>query len=139
MGEFGHHAAHVGSFHIDAWGSGPFVIEVAGKRHRFEDSDRFGPIRVSTSDVPLDRQWGERHPFWAAHRLWRDQGRRLAADGITCIWSPGRPTIIRKIGGRNAVVVSHGELDGAILDADTPEGQAALQRYGVHTSDGGSA
>lgn len=123
--EFGHFASRGSSFCLDTWGAGPFVLDVAGRRHRFEDSDRFGPLRLTSRDMPSDRQWGERHPFWAAHRLWVRQGRRLAEDG-TCVWQPGRPTIVQKVNKRDGFIVLQGDEDGPVWDADTPEGRAAL-------------
>ena len=135
MAEFGHHFAGGPGFHVDAWGSGPFVLEVAGKKHRFEDSDRFGPLRVTSRDMPADHQWGERHPFWAAHRLWVRQGRRLAEDRQTCVWDPGKPTVIQRFGKRVGFTVLDGDEDGPVLDADTPEGQAALRDAASHPAE----
>ena len=45
---------------------------------------------------------------------WVKQGRRLAPDGITCIYEyePPKPTKIRMVDQRNAVVVEHGDEGG---------------------------
>ena len=86
MTEFGHTAVNGPGFHLDAWGAGPFLLTVAGKTHRFTDSDRFGPLAEDRDGNPLARQWGERHPFCAAHMAWVRQGRRVGPDGQTCIW-----------------------------------------------------
>jgi hypothetical protein len=113
MAEFGHTGTIGGGVCLDTWGAGPFEIEVGGKVHRFEDSDRFGPLALSKRDAPLDRQWGERHPFWMAHRAWKRQGRRLAEDGRTCIWEPLRPTKVMRIGrSQHVIVIEHGDEGG---------------------------
>lgn len=85
MAEFGHIGTIGGGFCIDTWGAGPFLLTVAGKTHRFEDSDRFGPVPLTKQDQPSDRFWGERHPFWRAYEAWRRQGRRVSDDGMICI------------------------------------------------------
>lgn len=93
MAEFGHHGVIGDGFCIDSWGAGPFLIDVNGKQYRFEDSDRFGPYFVGKRGQILDRQPGDRHPFWEAHDAWRRQGRRL--DGDLCIWKPFTPDKVR--------------------------------------------
>jgi hypothetical protein len=123
MSAFGHHARSVivGEVwvHIDSWGSGPFMIEAAGKTFRFEDSDRFGPYLVTkrgdiaTPDVPP-----ERSPFWRAHRIWARQGRRLAEGGVTCIWDEPKPMLFRRITPRLKVVIEHGDEDGALTEVE---------------------
>ncbi|MDR3495344.1 MAG: hypothetical protein P4L82_12155 [Ancalomicrobiaceae bacterium] len=84
MGEFGHTFGNVSGDHFDAWGAGPFEIIADGKRWRFEDSDRFGPLIIDQNGDPLLQQPKERSPFWAAHAQWVASGRRVAADGMTC-------------------------------------------------------
>lgn len=87
MSEFGHFATAGPGFHTDSWGAGPFLISVAGKTWRFEDSDQFGPTLIKRDGHQLKNSWpGERSPFWRAHRIWESQGRRLAEDGATCLW-----------------------------------------------------
>lgn len=86
MSEFGHSYSWGSGVMIDAWGAGPFAITVAGRAFRFEDSDRFGPLLVRRNGDPTKNQPGERSPFWRPYALWRKQGRRLADDGVTCVW-----------------------------------------------------
>lgn len=130
MSEFGHYGVRApGGGFMDTWGAGPFEIEVAGKRHRFEDSDRFGPLKLDRRDTPAEQQWGERNPFWAAHRLWREQGRQLAEDGVTCRWSEARPTLVRHIAGKHYALVVEGEEGGLTLDVATPAGERALAAH----------
>lgn len=94
MSEFGHKGIIVGGMCIDSWGGGPFTLTVAGKSHRFEDSDRFGPIKVNKDgSIPNNQSWPERHPFWIAHSAWVKQGCQLEDDGRTCIWSEPEPMV----------------------------------------------
>lgn len=88
MSEFGHLSGTFGSGgFIDCWGAGPFIIEALGTTFRFEDSDRFGPSRVN-KDGEISKQpfFAEASPFWNAWQRWKDQGRRVAEDGMTCLW-----------------------------------------------------
>lgn len=113
--EFGHDAIVSKDFCIDAWGVGPFVIEVGGKSYRFEDSDRFGPALIKENGDPLTNPWPpERCPFWRAHRLWRRQGRRTHEDGITCRWDEPRPMFVRRFDKRTCLIVENGEEDGIV-------------------------
>lgn len=90
MAEFGHIFSSAGDAHIDSWGAGPFVIHLGPncRSFRFEDSDRFGPIplRKTGTEIREPGYFGEQSPFWYVWGKWVAQGRRLAADGITCIW-----------------------------------------------------
>jgi hypothetical protein len=86
MEAFGRTAINIGGTHIDFFSAGPFVIEYCGRRYRFEDGDMFGPWPLKKNDDTKDRPFGEKNPFWDAWGLWVDQGRRLADDGITCIY-----------------------------------------------------
>lgn len=89
MAEFGHHAAHMPRCFIDGWGAGPFVIEVCGKRFRFEDSDRFGPMLVDRNGDPLENYCpSSGSPFWYGHKRWV-QARRIGGDGMSCLWDEG--------------------------------------------------
>lgn len=84
---FGHDAINSGGFHVDTWGAGPFVIRIASREYLFEDSDRFGPWLIKKNgDLRKKPIPHERSPFWTAYQLWRDQGRRVADDGQTCLW-----------------------------------------------------
>jgi hypothetical protein len=117
MGEFGHiYGRLAGGGCFDVWGAGPFVIEAEGRRFRFEDSDRFGPSLVKKNGDIRERPFpAEGSPFWVAHRCWASQGRRLAEDGVTCIWDPPRPTIYRLI-GRTRMIIKHGDPDGGFRE-----------------------
>lgn len=84
--EFGHSAINVGDFHLDSWGAGPFKISVGAEIFEFEDSDRFGPVHCENGE-PSGFQFLQESTFWPAWQAWKDQGRRVAADGVTCVWS----------------------------------------------------
>lgn len=90
MTEFGHNFYREPGLCLDSWGAGPFMIEIGGKKFTFEDSDRFGPLLLGKRGEPLADQPGERNKFWKAYTPWRNQGRRLAEDGKTCIYDPLR-------------------------------------------------
>ena len=111
MGDFGHFHGRVGNSFIDAWGNGPFEIEVNDTVYRFEDSDMFGPFRLKANGDPHDVNFGARSPFWAAHRLWVEQGRQVEDDRKTCIWREALPTIVQKVGNMH-FVIQHGEPSG---------------------------
>ena len=65
------------SMFVDSWGSGPFLITVAGKRYCFEDSDRFGPILIDKMSLnPMNAVIPSKSPFWRAYERWRDEGRQ---------------------------------------------------------------
>lgn len=83
--EFGHVAVSAAGVHIDSWGAGPFKITVGDETFEFEDSDRFGPMECEDGE-PTGFQLEEASPFWDAWKTWKSQGRRVAADGITCLW-----------------------------------------------------
>ena len=125
MGEFGHFASIGSGICIDYWGAGPFVIEARDRSFRFEDSDRFGPATIKKNGDPTTRQPAERSPFWPAHRAWKEQGRRLADDGRTCIYDPLRPTLYRRIRGRNVEVVEEGDEGGDWIEISVERQNAA--------------
>jgi hypothetical protein len=113
--EFGHSSIALRGTTICSWGAGPFVIQSEGRRFRFEDSDRFGPVALTARDDFRERQPGERSPFWRAHRIWVRQGRRLMPDNTTCIWDEPRPQILQRIAGRHCLVIDEGEEDGKAI------------------------
>lgn len=115
MSDFGHVYSNSSGIHVDGWGAGPFIIMVAGRSYRFEDSDRFGPYLIEKKDQILERQPREGHPFWRAHRIWVRQGRRVDKDDISCVWHEPKPTFVRKIAGRLVTIVSAGEEDGEVI------------------------
>lgn len=115
MGDFGHFSATGAGFHVDGWGAGPFFIEANGKRYRFEDSDQFGPALVDRRGDPIKNPWpNETSPFWPAHTAWVKGGRKLADDGVTCVYTLPRPTVVR-IKGRQIIVISEGDEDGGYV------------------------
>ena len=122
MSEFGYSERVMNGAVISSWESGPFTITKDGKSWTFEDSDRFGPhILKKTGDIS-DRQPGESSPFWRAHSLWVNQGRRLENDGASCVWHEPKPTIVRIV-GRKIITLSLGEHlgltvteSGSVLD-----------------------
>lgn len=112
MTEFGHSAAIGPGFCIDSWGVGPFfIVDEAGKQWKFEDSDRFGPFILGQKGDPLSKQPGERSPFWRAHSVWVQQGRRLE-DGKNCGWEEPKPTTVKMLSKRVGIVVERGEENG---------------------------
>ncbi len=112
MSEFGHISNRGGGVCLDAWGAEPFVIE----GFRFEDSDQFGPVVVNQDGSIKAEQPGERSPFWAAYSAWRKQGRRMAGDGVTCLWTPLRPTKFKIVRGR-AILIEAGDEGGDYVEA----------------------
>ena len=87
MSDYGHfHAMNGNGCFIDAWGAGPFIMRVAGKEFRFEDSDQFGPWPLRKDDDPMSRPFGRRSPFWPAWKLWKEQGRKVGPDSMTAVW-----------------------------------------------------
>lgn len=91
MAEFGHRYACGNDVCIDSWSAGPFVIVASGRSFRFEDSARFGPHLVNKDGSIKRNPWpNERSPFWQAYHAWRHQKRRVADDGLTCIYDPLR-------------------------------------------------
>lgn len=111
MVEFGHFSSPFPGGHLDSWGAGPFEIEAEGEVFRFGDSDRFGPYLANRHGDPIANPYpAERSPFWRAHRIWVRGGRRL--EGNKCIWHEPKPTLLRRIDKRNAVIVKAGEEDG---------------------------
>jgi hypothetical protein len=133
MSEFGYKEIIIpGLARIDSWGAGPFAITVGPRRWLFEDSDRFGPYFVHR-DGREDKRWpSERSPFWRAHYLWIRQGRKVAEDGETCVWTEPKPNLLW-IEKRTRILhtIEPGEPDGlnALLPDDDPRVRA-LQAQG---------
>ena len=87
MSEFGHNYASAPGMHIDSWGTGPFVLRYRSLSWRFEDSDRFGPALICKNGELRKHPYPQEHdPFWHVHKLWVKQGRRIAENGIDCIY-----------------------------------------------------
>jgi hypothetical protein len=115
--EFGHSAGAIHKGRVDCWGTGPFIIEAEGKKFRFGDSDRFGPYLCDKHGDPLANELPpERSGFWIAHRSWVRGGRRVDADGVTCIYDLLRPTTYRRIAGNHAVIVEAGDEGGGYIE-----------------------
>ena len=98
MSDFGHTASTFKSgealFHVDAWGAGPFMFRIDGRRWFFEDSDMFGPAVIGKRDwQPVSRQPGERSRFWDAFSMWRKAGRPVRGTGRikVAVWSEPQP------------------------------------------------
>jgi hypothetical protein len=116
VSEFGHTGKIIGGAFVDTWGDNQFVMRLRDKAFRFSDSDRFGPLFERKNGTPLENQ-NAPQVFWATHKIWRDQGRRVAEDGVTCVWDqppPPRPTYIRKV-GRQWWVVQNGDEGGSYI------------------------
>lgn len=107
--DFGHMSASGPGVFIDGWGAGPLIL---GK-WRFEDSDRFGPALVNRDgELKANPYPGEQSPFWPIYYAWRQGGRRLCDDGVTCVWDAPKPTLYRRVGRRREVVVFGDEGGG---------------------------
>lgn len=79
MAEFGHDGYRAGTFFIDSWGAGPYVITAGGKTYHFEDSQRFGPMWLDANGEPKNEFIPPKSPFWKAWRRWVDEGRQTVA------------------------------------------------------------
>lgn len=117
MSEFVHkHFSSCTTF-IDSWGAGPFVIKNEGKSFRFEFSERFGPIPLRPdNEIDEKYNWPGRSPFWPALHQWIKGGKRVAEDGVTCVWDHLRPNKFYRIAGKHIVIVEHGDEDGPMVD-----------------------
>lgn len=77
------------------------IEDAAGKVWIFEDHPRFGPVVLNSRGNPTAQQPGGRSAFWPAWQAWKDQGKRLQIDGLTCLWeAPPAPELVH-LGGRN--------------------------------------
>lgn len=75
---------------------------------RFEMHPYCGPAVVGKRGQVLATQPGPRHHFWTAVTLWCQQGRRIASDGVTCIYEiPPKPQTVCLV-GRHYVEVPPG-------------------------------
>jgi hypothetical protein len=87
--------------HISWGGQDRRITDEAGKSWLFEDHPRFGPIVLNRRGEPASTQPGSRSPFWTAWQWWNQGGKKLNADGITCVWEkPAEPELVH-LGGRN--------------------------------------
>lgn len=77
-----------GTIHISVGGPQRVITDARGKRWDFEDHPRFGPQVTNRRGDILTKQPGERSAFWDAWGAWKNQGKNVAADGLTCVWAP---------------------------------------------------
>ena len=96
MGEF--EGLHVCSFH-----EGDYIIDGLA----FEMHSICGPALVGKRGQILSKRPTQR--FYQAVPWWREQGRRVAADGKTCIYDAPQPEQTVHIGGRHYLVVPEGQ------------------------------
>jgi hypothetical protein len=90
------------------------IVDARGRRWRFEDHPRFGPVIVDRKGDPKSAQPGERSPFWDAYEAWRAGGKRVDDAGL-CAWQPPAPEPLPVwLGGGNYA----------------PAGSALAKRYG---------
>jgi len=85
--------------HISYAGPTRFVTDAKGKRWTFEMHHYCGPIVLNRSGDPVERQPGERSPFWHAVTRWAQGGHRLA--GSECIWEEEKRQILEHIAGKH--------------------------------------
>lgn len=143
MGEFGHTSARVfvgdGSFAmVDAWGTGPFMFRIDGRRVFFEDSDMFGPSVLRKSDMqPSDRQPAEKSRFWDAYGMWRKAGRPVRGKGRVkvAVWSEPQPGLYWKCEKGLSHILRDPDLqDGPYRQVERPVESAQIKS--METSDG---
>lgn len=89
--------------HISLAGPTRHITDSKGKRWTFEMHHYCGPIALNKSGDPMERQPGERSPFWHAVTRWAQGGHRL--NGIECIWEEEPKPILEHIGGKHYRVV----------------------------------
>ena len=89
--------------HISLAGPTRIITDAKGKRWTFEMHHYCGPIALNKSGDPMERQPGERSPFWHAVTRWAQGGHRL--NGTECIWEEGPKPVLEHIGGKHYRVV----------------------------------
>lgn len=62
------------------------ITDRNGKVWRFEYHSYMGPTTLTKSGEQMERQPGQRSPFWEAFNAWADQGNRL--DDNKALWDP---------------------------------------------------
>lgn len=85
--------------HISYAGPTRMITDTKGKRWTFEMHHYCGPIVLSKSGDPMERQLGERSPFWYAVTRWAQGGHRL--NDTECIWEEEPKPILEHIGGKH--------------------------------------
>ena len=86
--------------HISFGGPDRKIRDATGRVWKFEMHPRFGPIVLDRRGDPVDKQPGERSPFWTAVDLWAKQGGVIGADGF-CAWKAEPEPDLVHLGGRN--------------------------------------
>lgn len=99
----GRHQKHrIKTVHILCGGPIQRIRAANGQIWTFEMHPVCGPVVVNpATEMPMDRQPGEKSPFWGAVHAWLDQGRLVDQSGL-CQWAPpGDPPKLVHLGGRN--------------------------------------
>ena len=89
--------------HISWAGPTRAITDAKGKRWTFEMHHYCGPIVLNKRGDPMERQPGERSPFWYAVTRWAQGGHRL--NGIECVWEEEPKPVLEHIGGKHYRVV----------------------------------
>ena len=77
------------------------IVDATGKAWTFEDHPRLGPVVLNKRGDVAKQQPGSRSAFWPAWQAWKEQGKRVQADGLSCMWeAPAAPELVH-LGGRN--------------------------------------
>lgn len=90
--------------HISFAGPERFITDAKGKRWKFEMHRYCGPIVLGAKGDPLDKQPGDKSPFWHAVSRWAQDGHRL--NGVDCFWEEEIPLKIEHIAGKHYRVVA---------------------------------
>lgn len=86
--------------HISYAGPTRTITDAKGKRWTFEMHHYCGPIVLNRYGDPVERQLGERSPFWEAVTRWAQGGHRLN-DGGECVWEPEKQPKLEHIAGKH--------------------------------------
>jgi hypothetical protein len=85
--------------HPDCW------IEAAGVRYRFDFSEQFGPLLLTSARGDVRENQDAPAAFWDAVSCWQRQGCAVA-DGL-CVWvddTPPEPQTVHLFGSHYAIV-----------------------------------
>lgn len=81
------------------------VIQVKGRRIRFEMHPYCGPVALRKDGEPAKQQPKD---FLHAASLWAQQGRKVDPDGV-CIWRREPEPILKHLGGRHWKIIGYKE------------------------------
>lgn len=95
--------------HVSYGGPDRRIVDAAGKAWTFEDHPRLGPVVLNSNGQEMANQPRERSAFWPAWQAWKDQGKRVHADGLNCIWEKPVEPAMRHLGGCHFVLLVHPE------------------------------